>query len=440
MEVPKDYGGAGRAIQGQIYTLGAVGYKPKVPTDPLALAFAASTKMTPEAYWYVAGSAGMQRTAEANVTAFERYQIVPHMLRDVRERSMATNVLGTQMPAPVMFAPIGVLEMAHVQAEVAVAKAASSLGVPMVISTQGSRPMEETAASLGPAPMWYQLYWSNNNELMRSLVTRAEKAGAQAIVVTLDTHTVGWRTRDLDLGFLPFAKGMGLAQYFSDPVFLEIVKKRVENPPPRDPSLPAPRPTLAGISTLWSQASHFPGNTLANLLSGYPRAAVDAFLDVFPCSGIKWTDLDLIKSVTKLPIILKGIQTASDAELALQYGVSGIVVSNHGGRQVDGAIASIDALEVVARELEGRIPIIFDSGIRSGADVFKALALGANAVFVGRPWLYGLAIDGADGAKAVMERIIAELDLTMALAGVKTLADINRQCIRRTEPAGGAKL
>jgi isopentenyl diphosphate isomerase/L-lactate dehydrogenase-like FMN-dependent dehydrogenase len=440
MEPPKDYGGMGRAIQGQIYTQGAVGIKPKVPTDPLALAFAASNKMTPEAYWYVAGSAGMQRTAEANVTAFERYQIVPRMLRDVRERSTASNVLGTHLAAPVLFAPIGVLEMAHSQAEVAVAKAAATLGVPMVISTQGSRPMEETSASLGPAPMWYQLYWSGNNDLMRSLVTRAEKAGAKAIVVTLDTHAIGWRTRDLDLGFLPFAKGMGLAQYFSDPVFLELVKQRVENPPPKDPSLPTPRPTLAALGTLWSQAAHYPGNTVSNLLSGYPRAAVETFLDVFPCSGLKWTDLELLKSITKLPIILKGIQTASDAELALRHGVDGIVVSNHGGRQVDGAIASVDALEAVARELEGRIPIIFDSGIRSGADVFKALALGASAVFVGRPWLYGLALDGADGAKAVMERIIAELDITMALAGVKNLSEINRDCIRRAGAASGAKL
>ncbi|GMK53587.1 hypothetical protein CspeluHIS016_0101730 [Cutaneotrichosporon spelunceum] len=440
MQPPKDYGGTGRAIQGKIYTDGAVGHKPKVPTDPLALAFAASSKMAPEGYWYVAGSAGMQRTAEANVAGFERYQIVPHMLRDVRERSTATTVLGTKVPAPVMFAPIGVLEMAHSQAEVAVAKAAASLGVPMVLSTQGSRPMEETAASLGPAPMWYQLYWSNNNDLMRSLVTRAEKAGAKAIVVTLDTHTLGWRTRDLDLGFLPFAKGMGLAQYFSDPVFLDLVKNRVENPPPKDSSAPTPRPTLAALGTLWSQASHYPGNTLSNLVSGYPRAAVETFLDVFPCPGINWKDLDLLKSITKLPIVLKGIQTSSDAELALRYGVDGIVVSNHGGRQVDGAIASIDALEVVARELEGRIPIIFDSGIRSGSDVFKALALGADAVFVGRPWLYGLALDGADGAKVVMERIIAELDITMALAGVKNLGEINRGCIRRAGPAGGAKL
>lgn len=440
MAPPTDYGGTGRAIQGQIYSNGAYGYKPVVPTDPLALALAASTAMTPEAYWYVAGSAGMQRTAEANVTAFERYQIVPRMLRDVSQRSTATKVLNTQLPAPVMFAPIGVLEMAHPQSEVAVAQAAKELGVPMVLSTQGSRPMEETSASLGSVPMWYQLYWSNNNDLMRSLVTRAEKAGAQAIVVTLDTHTIGWRTRDLDLGFLPFAKGMGLAQYMSDPVFLDLVKQRVENPPPAPEGVTRPRPTLAALQTKWSQASHYPGNTLANLLSAYPGAAVDTFLDVFPCSGIKWEDLELLRQTTSLPIVLKGIQSPADAELAIKYGVDAILVSNHGGRQVDGAIASLDALEVIGREVGGRIPIIFDSGIRSGADVFKALALGASSVFVGRPWLYGLALDGADGAKAVMERIIAELDITMALAGVKSLDEINRECLRRPRPADGAKL
>lgn len=440
MSPPKDYGGTGRASQGQIYTAGALGHKPLVPTDPVALELAASTKMTPEAYWYVAGSAGMQRTSEANVSAFDRYRIVPRMLRDVSDRSTATKVLNTHLPAPVMFAPIGVLEMAHVQSEIAVAKAASELGVPMILSTQGSTPMEQTAAALSAAPMWYQLYWSNNNDLMRSLVTRAEKAGAQAIVVTLDTHTLGWRTRDLDLAFLPFARGMGLAQYFSDPVFLDLVRQRVENPPPKPEGVAIPRPTTKVFGTLWSQASHYPGNTLANLFSSYPRAAVDTFLDVFPCPGIKWSDLALLRQTTSLPIVLKGIQSAADAELALLNGVNAIVISNHGGRQVDGAIASVDALEAVAREMEGRIPILFDSGIRSGADVFKALALGASAVFVGRPWLYGLALDGANGAKAVMERIIAELDITMALSGVKNLSEINRECIKRQRPAEGAKL
>lgn len=440
MAPPLDYGGTGRATQGAIYMAGALGHKPLVPTDPLALQLAASKKMTPEAYWYVAGSAGMQRTSEANVAAFERYQIVPRMLRDVSERSMARTVLGTHLPAPVLFAPIGVLEMAHAQSEVAVAQAAASLGVPMILSTQGSRPMEETAASLGPAAMWYQLYWSNNNDLMRSLVTRAEKAGAKAIVVTLDTHTLGWRTRDLDLGFLPFAKGMGLAQYFPDPVFLDLVKQRVENPPPPPEGVAKPRPTVAALGTLWSQASHYPGNTLANLASAYPRAAVETFLDVFPCPGIKWSDLKLLREITNLPIVLKGIQAPADAALAIQNGVDAIVVSNHGGRQVDGAIASVDALEVVAREVDGRIPILFDSGIRSGADVFKALALGASAVFVGRPWLYGLAIGGAEGAKNVMERIIAELDITMALSGVKNLDEIKRSCLKLPRASDGAKL
>ncbi len=436
IDTPERFSGIGRAVQGAIYAAGAYGHKPKMPVEPAALSEAARRRMSPQAWSYVAGSAGMQRTDAANTAVFERYPIVPRMLRDVAERSMGVTLFGHDLPAPVLFAPIGVLEMAHKEAEIAVAQAASALGLPMVLSTQGSVPMEQTVQVLGSSPIWYQLYWSNNDDLARSLVRRAEKAGAQAIVVTLDTHLLGWRTKDLDLGYLPFARGEGIAQYVTDPVFQELVHKRIElrEEAARDErasrrDLPTERPTLTALRTLASITRHYPGKFRDNLRSPLPRAAVETFLDVFPCPGLTWDDLAKLREWTRLPIVLKGIQSADDARLAIEHGVDGIVVSNHGGRQVDGAIASLDALASVAPVVNGRIPVLFDSGIRSGADIFKALALGASAVLVGRPWLYGLALDGAAGAQAVMERLLAELDLTMGLSGVASVEQITRDCL-----------
>ncbi|HWC22135.1 MAG TPA: alpha-hydroxy-acid oxidizing protein [Flexivirga sp.] len=429
--------GIGRAVQGAIYAAGAYGHKPKVPVEPAALYAAARRRMSPQAWSYVAGSAGMQRTDAANIAAFERYPIVPRLLRDVGERSLGVSLCGHDLPAPVLFAPIGVLEMAHKEAELAVAEAARSLGLPMVLSTQGSVPMEQTAKALRANPMWYQLYWSNNDDLARSLVRRAEKSRAQAIVVTLDTPLLGWRTKDLDLGYLPFARGEGIAQYLTDPVFQNLVRDRVaEVPeePARDErvsrrDLSSERPTLTAIRTLASITRHYPGRFRDNLRSPLPRAAVETFLDVFPCPGLSWDDLAKLRDWTSLPVILKGIQSVDDARLALEHGADGIIVSNHGGRQVDGAIASLDALAAIAPVVDGQVPVLFDSGIRSGADIFKALALGASAVLVGRPWLYGLALDGAAGAQAVMERLLAELDLTMGLSGIASIDQITRDCL-----------
>ncbi|MGN6415078.1 alpha-hydroxy-acid oxidizing protein [Flexivirga sp.] len=447
----RELSGIGRAVQGAIYAAGAYGRKSKVPVEPAALYDAARRRMSPQAWSYVAGSAGMQRTDRANTAAFERFPIVPRVLRDVSERSLGVTLFGHDLPAPVLFAPIGVLEMVQPEAELAVARAARSLGLPMVLSTQGSVPMEQTAQELGAHPMWYQLYWSNNDELARSLVQRAEAAGAQAIVVTLDTHLLGWRTRDLDLGYLPFARGEGIAQYLTDPVFQELIHKRVAeqtttskySTAERSPGSPrsirgseaeeklrgAERPTPAAVRTLLSITRHYPGRFRDNLRSPLPRAAVETFLDVFPCPALTWDDLAKLREWTSLPIVLKGIQSVQDAQFATDHGADGIIVSNHGGRQIDGAIASLDALASIAPVVDGRLPVLFDSGIRSGADVFKALALGASAVLVGRPWLYGLALDGAAGAEAVMERILAELDLTMALSGVTSIEQITRDCL-----------
>ena len=415
----------GREVQGRIYRAGVFGHRPVVPVEPAALEAAAQRRMSPQAWSYVAGSAGQQHTARANLAAFDRHRIVPRMLVDVAERDTSVELFGRRLPAPLLFAPIGVLEMAHRAAERAVAEAARTLGLPMVISTQGSLPMEETAAALGSSPRWYQLYWSSNDDVVDSFVSRAEAIGSEAIVVTLDTHVLGWRTRDLDLAYLPFARAEGIAQYTSDPAFRRLVEERAETPSEE----PTPRPTLAAVRALVSMARHYPGDLLDNLRSPLPRAAVETFLDVFSRSSLTWEDLAGLRERTSLPIVLKGIQDPRDAALALEHGVDGIVCSNHGGRQVDGAIGSLDALPGIVEEVDGRVPVLFDSGVRSGADAFKALALGAHAVLVGRPWVYGLALAGADGARTVMEHLWAELDLTMALSGVGSVDQISRDLL-----------
>jgi lactate 2-monooxygenase len=418
----------GREIQGGIYRAGVFGHKPVVPVEPVALAAAAERRMSPEAWAYVAGGAGQHRTVQANTDAFARHRIVPRMLVDVGERDLSVELLGRTLPAPLLLAPIGVLEMAHPDAEHAVAAAARDLGLPMVISTQGSVPMEETARALGDSPRLYQLYWSNDDTVVDSFVRRAEAIGSDALVVTLDTHLLGWRTRDLDLGYLPFARAEGIAQYTSDPAFRALAEARAQN----RSGDPTPRPTVAAVRSLLSIARHYPGKMLDNLRSPVPRAAVETFLDVFSRSTLTWQNLAYLRERTSMPIYLKGVQHPDDARLAIEHGVDGIVVSNHGGRQVDNAIASLDALPGVVDAVDGRVPVLFDSGVRSGADAFVAIALGAQAVLVGRPWVYGLALAGADGVRAVLQHLQAELDLTMGLVGVKSVDEITRDLLVST--------
>ena len=410
---------SGRDVQSRIYRAGVFGRRPVVPVEPARLAAAARRRMSPAAWAYVAGSAGRQQTARANVEAFGRHRLVPRMLVDVESRDTSVELFGRRIPAPLLLAPIGVLEMAHRDADLAAARAARALGLPMVISSQGSVPMEQTAAELGDTPRWFQLYWSKDDDVVDSFVDRAAAIGSDALVVTLDTHVLGWRTKDLDLGYLPFARAEGIAQYTSDPAFRRLVHARAATPGPS-----TDRPTPAAVRALLSMARHYPGDLRTNLRSPLPRAAVETFLDVFSRSSLTWDDLARLRERTSLPIVLKGIQHADDARLALDHGVDGIVVSNHGGRQVDGAVGSLDALPGVVEVVGGRVPVLFDSGVRGGADVVKALALGAAAVLVGRPWVYGLALAGADGARTVLEHLWAELDLTMALCGVRSIDQI----------------
>jgi L-lactate dehydrogenase (cytochrome)/lactate 2-monooxygenase len=297
----------------------------------------------------------------------------------------------------------------------------------MVISTQGSVPMEETAAALGQTPRLFQLYWSSDERVVRSFVERAERIGADAIVVTLDTHVLGWRTHDLDLGYLPFARGEGIAQYTSDRTFRDEVDRRVASPATADVVRPRLSQVPAALRALASVRRHWPER--GALPPPRPRTAVETFLDVFSRSDLTWADLARLRAMTSLPIYLKGLQHPADAALAIEHGIDGIVVSNHGGRQVDGAIASLDALGPIVETVAGQVPVLFDSGIRSGADVAIALALGADAVLLGRPWVYGLALAGADGVRAVLEHVIAELDLTMALAGVARVCELRPELL-----------
>jgi isopentenyl diphosphate isomerase/L-lactate dehydrogenase-like FMN-dependent dehydrogenase len=417
----------GRSVQSRIYRDGSFGRRPPVPVSSTALEEAARRRMSREAFAYVAGSAGQERTADANRAAFGRWATVPRVLRDTSDRDLSLTLLGRTLPAPLLAAPVGVLEMAHTGADVAVAEASAGLGLPMVFSSQASRSMEDCAAVMEDAPRWFQLYWSSSDELVASFLSRAEAAGCEAVVVTLDTHVLGWRPRDLDLGHLPFAHGKGIAQYTSDPVFRRLVRERAGKP--ADPDVVKPRPTPGAVRTLVDISRSHPGRFSDNLRSPLPRAAVETFLDVFSRSDLTWADLARLRSMTSLPLLVKGVLSGEDAERALDAGVDGIVVSNHGGRQVDNAVAALDALVDVVDRVGDRVPVLMDSGVRSGADVFTALALGAQAVLVGRPYVYGLALAGADGVRAVLEHLMAELDLTMALTGCATVGEITRDLV-----------
>jgi lactate 2-monooxygenase len=419
--------GIGRSTQSTIFRAGAGGARPAVPTSWPALVAAAERAMSADAWAYVAGSSGREGTADANAAAFDRHRILPRVLRDVSARDLGVELFGHRYPAPILAAPVGVLELVHPDADLAIARAAASLGLPAVLSSQASIPMERVAVEGGGGPLWFQLYWSRDDELVESLVSRAERHGAQAIVVTLDTQMLGWRPRDLDRGFLPFIRGMGIAQYTSDPVFRRLVAERVAAGPAAD--APKPKVTPAAVRTLAAMTRRYPGRFGANLRSGEPRVAVETFLDVFSRADLTWGDLPFLRERTSLPILLKGVQHPDDARRALDAGVDGLVVSNHAGRQVDGAVGSLDALPAVVEAVGGRVPVLLDSGVRGGSDVLKALALGAAAVLVGRPWVYGLAVAGQQGATEVLRNLVAEFDLALGLSGHRSPAELSPEAL-----------
>jgi lactate 2-monooxygenase len=286
--------------------------------------------------------------------------------------------------------------------------------------------MEACAEEMGDSPRWFQLYWSTSDELVESLVGRAEACGCEAIVVTLDTTLLGWRSRDLAMAYLPFLRGKGIAQYTSDPVFQRLIADASG-----ERSAPAPRPNLAALGTLIQVLRNYPDRFWPALRSGRARRAVERFVEIYSRPSLNWDDLPFLRERTKLPIVLKGILHPDDARRAIDAGVDGILVSNHGGRQVDGSIATIDALPPVVEAVDGRVPVLLDSGVRGGADMFKAIALGATAVCIGRPYLWGLAVAGEAGVREVLRNFIADFDLTMGLAGCRSLAEVGPEALVR---------
>ncbi len=378
--------------QNGIYMAGAGGARPDLPITPDAMEAQARESLDAEAFGYVAGGAGSEDTMRANREAFRRWRIVPRMLVDVEHRDLSVDMLGARLAAPVLLAPIGVQGILHADGELAVARAAAATGVPLILSGVSSFTIEEVAAANGAGRRWYQLYWPRDRDVARSFVARAEAAGYGAIVVTLDTRMLAWRPRDLANGYLPFLRAAGLASYLSDPAF------RAELPVPPEQDV---------------------------------RPAVARFLAIFSDPSVTWTDLAFLRESTRLPLVLKGILRPDDARRAIDHGADAIVVSNHGGRQVDGAIAALDALPDVVDSVGGVIPVLFDSGIRTGADAFKAMALGARAVLLGRPYAWGLAVGGQRGVDHVLRSFLAELDLTLALSGYASLADVDRDALRR---------
>ncbi len=406
------------------------GRRPRIPTAARAVQRRAKARLTARAYSYVAGGAGEEATQRANRAAFDRWTVVPRVLRDVSARDTSVELFGRRLPAPLLLGPVGALELVHREADLAVARAAAAAGVPMVFSNQASVPMETCAAAMGDSPRWFQLYWSTSDELVESLVHRAEAAGCDALVVTLDTTMLGWRPRDLDLGHLPFALGKGIAQYTSDPVFRRLTEERAAAAATA-PRPPQPRPTLSAMRALVGMARAWPGPLAENLRSPLPRAAVETFLSIYSRPSITWADLAWLRARTRLPIVLKGVLHPDDARRALDEGVDGVLVSTHGGRQVDRSIAALDALPDVVAAVGDRAPVLLDSGVRSGADVLVAVALGARAVLLGRPFAWGLALAGEDGVRQVIGDVVGEFDLTLGLSGFTSVSQLSPEVLRR---------
>jgi lactate 2-monooxygenase len=380
------------SFQYEVYLQGLADQLPARSFDLAKLEALARAALSDGAYGYVAGGASSEDTMRANLEAFRRWRIVPRMLRDIAERDLSVHVLGQDLPSPVVLAPVGVQGIIHDDGELAFARAAAEVGQPMCVSTASSHTLEDIAAALGDTPRWFQLYWPSDDDLARSFVSRAEAAGYSALVVTLDTWLLGWRPRDLDQAYLPFLRAEGIANYVADPVF----RAGLAQPPEDDPQM-----------------------------------AVARFVSVFSDPTVTWERLAMLREHTDLPIVLKGICHPEDAARAVDEGVQGVLVSNHGGRQVDGAVAALDALPDVVEAVAGRTEVLFDSGIRTGSDAVKALALGADAVLLGRPYLYGLAAGGQDGVRQVIRGFLADLDLAVALSGNRRVADLGPELLTR---------
>jgi lactate 2-monooxygenase len=380
----------GQDMQLEVYGSAVAGSRIDLPFSFEEWEARARSALPDAPYWYIAGAAGGGDTMRANRAAFERVKLRHRVLSDVTDRDISTELYGSRIAAPFLLAPIGVQGIMHPDGERGPARAAAATGIPFVLSTVSSVTIEEIAQIMGSGPRWFQLYPARSREISASMVSRAESSGYTAIVVTLDTPVLGWREQDLRLGYLPFIEGHGIANYLSDPVFRSMLARSPEED---------------------------------------PRAAIMQFLGVFTNPAFGWNDVSWLRSRTRLPILLKGLVHPDDARKAVGSGMDGIVVSNHGGRQLDGGIATLDALPAMIEAVDGRIPLLLDSGVRRGADVLKALALGAKAVLVGRPYAYAMASHGEEGVRHLIRSLMAEVDLQLALSGLTSIAEVDRRLL-----------
>jgi isopentenyl diphosphate isomerase/L-lactate dehydrogenase-like FMN-dependent dehydrogenase len=371
--------------QGEIFAAGLNGARPELPTDLSKLEDLAESRLRPEVFGYIYGGAGTGDTMAENAAALRRWRIVPRILADVSSPDYASEVLGTRLAVPMLLAPVGGLAAAYPDGEIAVARAASALGVPMIVSTTTSATVEEIARELADGQRWFQFYWPKSRKVAASLLGRAQSAGYDVLVLTLDTPMLGWRPHDLDHGFTPPLRGIGVGNHLSDPAF----RAELAEPP-----------------------------------SDNPGAAIAHRAKIFGDPSLTWADLPFLRRHWEGPIVLKGVLSPADAERAAEAGIEGLVVSNHGGRQVDGAIGALDALPPIVAAVGARTTVLFDGGIRGGADIVKALALGARAVLIGRPYIYGLGLAGQDGVTHVLRTLRNDFELTMRLAGHPSLRSL----------------
>ena len=376
----------------EIYFQGLSGVLPSLPMSFAEVEVKAQAAMSPSLWSYVAGGSGDERTQRVNVSAFDDWGLMPRMFVGANDRDLSVDLFGMALPSPLMMAPIGVIGLCAQDGhgDVATARAAARTGVPMIASTMSADPMEDVAADFGDTPGFFQLYTPKDRDLAASLVTRAKAAGFKGIVVTLDTWLPGWRPRDLATSNFPFLRGLCLANYTSDPVFRASLARTPEED---------------------------------------PKAAVLQWIQIFG-NPLTWDDVPWLRSLTDLPLLVKGICHPDDVRRARDGGVDGIYCSNHGGRQANGGVPAIDCLPGVVEAAEG-LPVLFDSGIRSGVDIVKAIALGATAVVVGRPYIYGLALGGVDGVVHVLRSLLAEADVTMAVDGYRSLKELTPEVLRR---------
>jgi lactate 2-monooxygenase len=377
----------GQDVQLEVYGSAAQGRRIELPFSYEDWDASAKSALSETAYWYIAGAAGSGETMRANRAAFERVKLRHRVLNDVAVRDISTQVLGTKMSAPFLLGPVGVQGIMHPDGERVPARAAAALGIPFTLSTVSSVTIEEIASIMGDAPRWFQLYPARSRDIAASMIRRVEAAGYSAIMVTLDTPVLGWREQDLRLGYLPFIEGKGIINYLTDPVFRASLAKTPEED---------------------------------------PRAAIMQFLGVFTNPSFGWSDVDWLKSQTSLPVLLKGVVHPDDARKALDHGVDGVIVSNHGGRQLDGDTATMDALPSIVDAVGGKLSVLMDSGVRRGADVVKAIAVGANAALIGRPYAFAMAGHGEAGVRHLIRCMMAEIDLEIALCGLTSVNAIDR--------------